>query len=144
MLVQGKAKRRNRRASPWVSRHPRSPAPRRTRQTDRASTIRIQRRRVLGRRLWLRRPAAEVSVRVALALIDKSPISATLCGLPSGNQQPAELSSRSMLISNGRIGRIFPFVGVVACDTPLACRISSTPRELRDLVTPTSRSAIHR
>jgi hypothetical protein len=45
-------------------------------------------------------------VRVALALIDKSPISATLGGLPSGNQQLVELSRRCMLISNGRIGRI--------------------------------------
>ncbi len=45
-------------------------------------------------------------MRVALALIDKSPISATLGGLPSGNQQLVELSRRCMLISNGRIGRI--------------------------------------
>ncbi len=46
-------------------------------------------------------------MRVALALIDKSPISATLGGLPSGNQQLVELSRRCMLISNGRIGRVF-------------------------------------
>jgi hypothetical protein len=37
-----------------------------------------------------------------------------------------------------------PFVGVVDWDIPLERHVPSTPRELRDLVTPTSRSAIHR
>jgi hypothetical protein len=53
------------------------------------------------------RPTKRVLPPFLAPLIDKSPISATLCGLPSGNQQLVELSRRWMLISNGRIGRIF-------------------------------------